>query len=156
MTQWLESLPLQSNVKVKGPYGLITQEGRGRFTVDGGRRELMANKVGLIGGGTGITPIQQIIQAVCHDQWDTTQVSLLYGCNTIPDILLKEELDQFHQDYGSDLGASKNCRQCQGTGTPSKSTDKMLVQQVCRDDTSKEEGLSCLCRSAKFRLQQTL
>ena len=38
-----------------------------------------ANKVGLIAGGTGITPMLQIVRAMIKDPEDTTEVSLLFA-----------------------------------------------------------------------------
>jgi NAD(P)H-flavin reductase len=47
----------------------------------------------MIAGGTGITPILQVINAVLKDPEDTTQISLLYANQTPDDILLRAQLD---------------------------------------------------------------
>lgn len=57
------------------------------------------NHVGLIGGGTGITPLYQIIHEVLKDQKDNTKITLLYGSKTNDDILLKSELDKLVEKY---------------------------------------------------------
>ena len=49
----------------------------------------------MVGGGTGITPLFQIIRAICEDATDNTQVSLIYGNRSEPDIMLHEYLDHF-------------------------------------------------------------
>ncbi|KAJ3120643.1 hypothetical protein HK098_004432 [Nowakowskiella sp. JEL0407] len=49
--------------------------------------------LGLIAGGTGITPFYQIIKKVLGDEEDTTKVWLLYANKSEEDILLKRELD---------------------------------------------------------------
>ena len=41
--------------------------------------KLLSFQVGLIAGGTGITPMLQIIKAITKDRQDTTRVSLLYA-----------------------------------------------------------------------------
>ena len=38
-----------------------------------------ATHIGLISGGTGITPMFQIIMAILKDEADTTRVSLLFA-----------------------------------------------------------------------------
>lgn len=50
-------------------------------------------EIGLIGGGTGITPLYQVIHQVLNDANDKTKITLLYGSKTPEDILLKPELD---------------------------------------------------------------
>ena len=41
----------------------------------------------------------QLIRAICEDPTDTTRVTLLYGNNTEPDILLRSQLDEFAEQY---------------------------------------------------------
>ncbi|KAG8793788.1 NADH-cytochrome b5 reductase [Serendipita sp. 398] len=55
--------------------------------------------LGMIAGGTGITPMLQIIRAVLKDHDDKTQVSLIYANVTFDDILLKEELDHLAEAH---------------------------------------------------------
>lgn len=54
----------------------------------------MVKAIGMIAGGTGITPMLQIIRRVCNDPNDKTKISLIFANVTEDDILLKEELDQ--------------------------------------------------------------
>lgn len=49
--------------------------------------------IALIGGGTGITPLYQLIHEITKNPADKTQVSLFYGSQTPDDILIKKELD---------------------------------------------------------------
>ncbi|KAB5553048.1 hypothetical protein DKX38_010359 [Salix brachista] len=48
---------------------------------------------GKIAGGTGITPMLQVIEAILKNPDDNTQVSLLYANVSPDDILLKQKLD---------------------------------------------------------------
>lgn len=50
--------------------------------------------LGMIAGGTGITPMYQIIRTIALDPRDRTKVTLLYGNRTEADILLKHEIDE--------------------------------------------------------------
>ncbi len=48
---------------------------------------------GMIAGGSGITPMYQVANAILKNRYDTTQVTLIYANVTKEDILLREELD---------------------------------------------------------------
>lgn len=48
----------------------------------------------LLGAGTGITPLFQMIKQITNDPKDKTKIHLLYGNKTPQDILLKKELDE--------------------------------------------------------------
>ena len=61
-----------------------------------------ANKldhIGMVTGGTGITPMYQIIRAIFKNPEDKTKVTLLYGNITEDDILLKRELEDLENTY---------------------------------------------------------
>ncbi|KAM0926859.1 hypothetical protein ACQ4PT_003036 [Festuca glaucescens] len=92
LSQYLESLPLGAPVSIKGPVGHIEYNGRGSFTVGGERRS--ARRLAMVAGGTGITPVYQVIQAVLRDQpEDDTEMHLVYANRTEDDMLLREEID---------------------------------------------------------------
>ncbi|POY73959.1 putative Cytochrome-b5 reductase [Rhodotorula taiwanensis] len=75
-------LKVGDHVDVKGPKGQM------RYSPD------YAQNIGMIAGGTGITPMLQIIRAVLKNPLDRTNVSLIYANVNESDILLKSELDQ--------------------------------------------------------------
>ncbi|CAA7409899.1 unnamed protein product [Spirodela intermedia] len=54
----------------------------------------MKKQIGMIAGGTGITPMLQIIMEIVKNPDDNTQVALLYANVSPDDILLKGKLDQ--------------------------------------------------------------
>ena len=53
----------------------------------------------LIAGGTGITPMWQLIRAVFSNPEDKTKVTLVFGNITEEDILLKKELQELENTY---------------------------------------------------------
>lgn len=53
----------------------------------------MKKHIGMVAGGTGITPMLQIVDAILNNPEDNTKVSLLYANISPDDILLKEKLD---------------------------------------------------------------
>lgn len=93
MSQHLESLPLGSELEIKGPLGHIEYTGNGNFVVDGKVKK--GKKLAMLAGGTGITPIYQVAQAVLKDPEDETEMFLVYANRTENDILLKDELDEW-------------------------------------------------------------
>ncbi|KAI9352648.1 hypothetical protein BDR26DRAFT_849625 [Obelidium mucronatum] len=61
--------------------------------------ENMADRIIMIAGGTGITPMYQLIKQILKDPKDKTNVSLVYGSKTESDILLGNELHVLSQKY---------------------------------------------------------
>jgi cytochrome-b5 reductase len=53
----------------------------------------MKKKIGMIAGGTGVTPMLQVIREVLSNPEDHTEVSLLFANVSEQDILLRSELD---------------------------------------------------------------
>ncbi|KAM3555967.1 hypothetical protein ARSEF4850_005751 [Beauveria asiatica] len=84
---YLANLALGDEVLFRGPKGAM------RYTRG------LAKRIGMVAGGTGITPMFQVIRAVCEDDRDLTRVSLIYANRTEQDILLREELDAFARRY---------------------------------------------------------
>lgn len=101
LSQYLESLPIGAKLDIKGPLGHIEYTGRGNFTVHGKPRH--AKKLAMLAGGTGITPIYQIIQAIIKDPEDETEMYVVYANRTEEDILLREELDAWAEEHSNRL-----------------------------------------------------
>lgn len=55
----------------------------------------------MIAGGTGITPMLQIIRAALKNPFDRTKLSLIYANVAPQDILLRDELDALAAKYPS-------------------------------------------------------
>lgn len=56
-------------------------------------------KISLIGGGSGITPLYQLIHEITKNPKDNTKVDLFYGSLTQEDILLRKELDKIASEH---------------------------------------------------------
>lgn len=87
ISRYLSLLSVGQKVRVKGP--------KGQFNYRPG----LSSHLGMIAGGTGITPMLQIIRAILKNPHDHTQVSLIYANVTFDDILLKEELDKLAESH---------------------------------------------------------
>ncbi|XP_056604030.1 NADH-cytochrome b5 reductase 3 [Triplophysa dalaica] len=98
MSQYLESLRLGDTIDFRGPSGLLVYEGKGSFAIRPDKKSppvmTTAKHVGMIAGGTGITPMLQIINAVMKDPKDEIVCYLLFANQTEKDILLQSELDE--------------------------------------------------------------
>lgn len=49
--------------------------------------------IGMVAGGTGITPMYQVMKAIFDDVKDKTQVHLIYGSRCEEELFLKKEID---------------------------------------------------------------
>jgi cytochrome-b5 reductase len=81
ISKHVAQLKIGQKIRVKGP--------KGQFNYSPG----LVRALGMLAGGTGITPMFQIIQAIAKNPADKTQVRLIYANVAPEDILLKKELD---------------------------------------------------------------
>jgi cytochrome-b5 reductase len=82
-------LKIGDTIKVKGPKGQMVY------------RPGLVRAFGMIAGGTGITPMLQIIRAILKNPSDRTQISLIFANVNEDDILLRKELEQLAEDEKS-------------------------------------------------------
>jgi len=103
MTQHLESLNVGDKVKVKGPTGRIQYKGNGKFAIRKDKKSEPVmyefERIGLIAGGSGVTPMYQLMQAITSDPEDRTQVHLLFANQSEDDILLRKEIEQMAEQH---------------------------------------------------------
>lgn len=148
MSQHLDSLQIGDTIDMKGPKGHMTYKGQGKFSLQLLRKPLEerhAKHFGMIAGGTGITPMLQVLHAIFRDEKDTTTTaSLLFANQTEDDILVREDLevlaksfpDRFKLQYTLDR-APANWKGCQGF------VDKDMIEKyVLRD--GKTDGVQVL------------
>ncbi|XP_042411114.1 NADH-cytochrome b5 reductase-like protein [Zingiber officinale] len=89
MSQHFASLKPGDMIEVKGPIEKL------RYSPN------MKRNIGMIAGGTGITPMLQVVNAILKNPDDNTQVSLIYANISPDDILLKNELDRLAASYAN-------------------------------------------------------
>lgn len=103
MSQHLESLKIGDTIEVRGPSGRLHYLGNGEFSMKKLRKDppthIKARKVAMIAGGTGITPMLQLIRHITKDEADDTQLCLLYANQTEKDILVRKELEEVAQKH---------------------------------------------------------
>ena len=60
MTQFMEKMAIGDTIDVKGPLGHFVYKGRGTYSHHG--KEGKVKQMSMIAGGTGITPMWQVVQ----------------------------------------------------------------------------------------------
>lgn len=91
MSQWLDKLNIGDKMDVAGPFGLIEYKGNGTLSIK--RKDHQFNQIGMICGGTGITPALQLIKSIMNDPNDKTKLSLIFANQTEEDILVRDMLE---------------------------------------------------------------
>jgi cytochrome-b5 reductase len=83
ISKHVAGLKIGDNLQVKGPKGAMVYYPN------------MVRRIGMIAGGTGITPMLQIIRAIVRGRalGDKTEVDLIFANVNKEDILLREDLD---------------------------------------------------------------
>lgn len=102
MTNFLFNLKEGSDIDVRGPFGKFTYLGDGLSKIlikykPETFHEQKYKRIGMLGAGTGITPLFQILQAANRNK-DICEFVLFFGNTTSKDILLKEELEEYEKE----------------------------------------------------------
>lgn len=134
---------------MEGPKGLLFYLGDGDFALR--KNPIKKTKIGLIAGGTGITPCFQIIQSSSLAK-DALSIVMLYSNKTESDILLKEELEFYSKINAEHFKIFHTLtRQEEGAswiGFKGRITDNMI--QTCGFPEPSPETLICYCGPAAF------
>lgn len=108
MSQYLDRLKIGDTIDVKGPVGHFTYLGNGDYIKNRHRGHI--KRFTMIAGGTGITPMYQVIKSILKNATDRTEIKLLYANRSEDDILLREELDTLScQHRGFDIWYTLDC-----------------------------------------------
>ena len=102
--QHLDGMGIGQSIDFRGPNdGLLTYRGRGVFAVKKDKKSApdlrRVRRVSMIAGGSGITPMLQVITAVLNDPADATEMALLYANRTEGDILVRPELEAYRREH---------------------------------------------------------
>ena len=124
----------------------------------------------MIAGGSGITPMYQVAQAILRDPHDATNISLIYANVAEEDILLRKEFDVWSQNHrarfkvaviatpvymsscsnGDEVGTASPCRSCCTLDACLCSRDYGMIKS-CRSAFVQAEH----CKSACLTLWQS-
>lgn len=89
LSQMLENTRIGESILVSGPVCSMMVP----------YKENSVDEIGMIAGGTGITPMYQLVKRILQSKTDKTRISLYYLNKTPQDILLRKELDHFSKTY---------------------------------------------------------
>ncbi|XP_066505635.1 NADH-cytochrome b5 reductase 2 [Hoplias malabaricus] len=107
MSQYLSDMKIGETIDFRGPNGLLVYNGNGQFAIRPDKKSdakvRRCRHVGMIAGGTGITPMLQLIRCITADPSDNTKCSLIFANQTEKDILLKKELDEVLENHPDKL-----------------------------------------------------
>lgn len=107
MSQYLNDMKIGDTIDFRGPNGLLVYNGKGQFGIRPDKKsEPKVRKfrhVGMIAGGTGVTPMLQLIRSIIADPADNTKCSIIFANQTEEDILLRKELDEAHRNHPDKL-----------------------------------------------------
>lgn len=108
MSQYVDSLKIGDQIAFRGPTGKLKYLGNGKFSIKKLQKDppkqLNATKVNLIAGGTGITPMLQLIRDVLsRPEEEHIKPALLFANQSENDILLRNELDQLAEEHPEQL-----------------------------------------------------
>lgn len=134
MSKHLHSLRPGDGIVIKGPFKKIP------YTAN------MKARLGMIAGGTGITPMLQLINRICLDPSDRTEITLIFANQTHDDIFLLEYLNDLcakhrnlkirhtleHPPVGWDGLVGRVTRKMVENEMPPPSNDAMIL--VCGPD----------------------
>ncbi|KAJ1920634.1 NADH-cytochrome b5 reductase [Mycoemilia scoparia] len=87
LSKHFAGLKIGDSIDVRGPKGNFQYEPNS------------LRHIGMLAGGTGLTPMYQIIQSILRNPEDKTVIDLIYANVNEEDILLREKLDKLAQDH---------------------------------------------------------
>lgn len=100
MSEHLKTLrPQVDSLQMFGPKGKLAYLGDGKFSIrkQGQEHFVDLKHVGMVCGGSGITPMFQIVQAVARNPHDGLKITLVFGNKTEEDMILRHALDALQQ-----------------------------------------------------------
>jgi cytochrome-b5 reductase len=108
MTQFLDAMKIGDTIAFRGPSGKLKYLGNGKFSIKKLRneppQEVKVKNVNMIAGGSGITPMLQLVRDILKHKDDPTQVKLLYANQSEDDILLRKEIDELAEKHSEQFG----------------------------------------------------
>ncbi|BFZ56072.1 hypothetical protein PYCC9005_003114 [Savitreella phatthalungensis] len=143
MTNALDALRPGDRLSVKGPTGHFEYHGHGNFTKSGALRT--KKNFWMVAGGSGITPVYQVIRQVHNDPKDPTRCTLLDSNRFEEDILCRNDLDRYGTRGGIDIVHTLSGKELspEWTGLKGRLTTTLLDDRFPHDLTS--DALLMVC-----------
>jgi len=145
MTLGLADLDIGDSVELKGPIGHFIWQGYGKASICG--KAQVVREVGLVCGGSGVTPILQVLRGILQDEsCSDVKVWVLDANRHFDDILCREELEKLFERF---KGRFRLHHTLTGKKIPSgweysvgRISDDMLKSHL---PSPGNDGLVCIC-----------
>ena len=115
MSKYLSTLTIGHTIDIRGPFGnpSLNSDAYPLQKEIESYRDALINKhrtshshgeeiltqLGIVAGGSGITPVLQVLHEIVTNPYHLEKISLIYANETIDDILLKQELDKMAEKH---------------------------------------------------------
>jgi nitrate reductase (NAD(P)H) len=148
MTLGFSELVPGDTIELKGPIGHFVWKGQGIASLHS--KDEQVNEIGLVCGGSGITPILQVLRAILGDPLDRkTKVWVVDVNRYFEDILCRDELEKLASEHQGRFRCHYSL-----TGTPVPEDWAYSVGRVTREmlethlPTPGKNKLICICGPA--------
>ncbi|SMN22018.1 similar to Saccharomyces cerevisiae YML087C AIM33 Putative protein of unknown function, highly conserved across species and orthologous to human CYB5R4 [Maudiozyma saulgeensis] len=111
MSKYLSTLHVGQTVEIRGPFGNPTSDNNQHYPLqkeietyrkmgkESNSNEETLTQLGIVAGGSGITPVLQVLHEIVTNPYHLENISLIYANETVDDILLKNELDEMAKKH---------------------------------------------------------
>eukprot|EP00611_Tribonema_gayanum_P015421 TRINITY_DN2725_c0_g1_i1.p1 TRINITY_DN2725_c0_g1~~TRINITY_DN2725_c0_g1_i1.p1 ORF type:complete len:311 (-),score=73.75 TRINITY_DN2725_c0_g1_i1:123-1055(-) len=99
MSYHLHDLKVGDTIDMMGPKGSLEYKGKGLFSIRK-REDRQVKRIGMLAGGTGITPMLQIMTAIRKEN-SNIEISLIFANQTEQDILLRDMIEAFPMKHAN-------------------------------------------------------
>ena len=138
----LEKLGVGDELEMKGPTGIHRYGEDGPGTFKNGRKVIQGvRRIGMLAGGTGVTPMMQVINHIREDPGDDTETCLVSFNTGEGEIMMEEELREIDREEGGKVEVKFMVSQGEGREGVSKgSLRKLGGEQLMKSMGLKGEG----------------
>lgn len=155
MTGFMDRMKLGDEITLRAPTGNITYVAPGHFTMGQGKRakDVKFSTICMLAGGSGITPMYQIIMDVTANPSDNTKLVVLLANSTPDDVLMHDELVALGKKYPEQLKIKFTVSRPTSAYQPDSShltgriSDKMLADVFPKKD---DKTISVVCGPPGF------
>ena len=138
ISKHFSTLKVGDSIEMKGPVTKFVYEDKYRGKV---------KKVGMIAGGSGITPMLQVTRQILKDTSKDTEVSLIFANQSVDDIMMKSEIDKlekendnFHVHYTVDRLTS-GIKGSEYKGSVGYVTEDMIKKHIPQPESVNDESV---------------
>jgi len=99
VSQYLADREVGDDIEVAMPFGIMEYLTNGNFKKS--KSVFPAKFVGMVAGGSGITPMLRLLEASLADDTDPTKFSLIFANRSEHDIILRSRLDELAKKHSN-------------------------------------------------------